>query len=172
MGSRTLHYYSLKLLIMKKIFLLSLMFLPLCMLAQNWTSDEKIILERVKAGNSSWQDAVNSKDLSIWLKATDPADDFQAWWSQDGGLWNLDDTKKNFEYLIKDIKKYSWVTLKPISIKVYDNVAFIWFYNIFAKEDTMGNTKTFEEKRFEVYRKIDGKWRWSSGMIVQKQTEL
>ena len=74
------------------------------MLAQNWTSDEKIILERVKTGNSSWQDAVNSKDLSIWLKATDPADDIQAWWSQDGGLWNLDDTKKNFEYLIKDIK--------------------------------------------------------------------
>lgn len=157
---------------MKKLIILSLMFMPLCVLAQNWTPEEKLIIERVKTGNSSWQDAVNNKDLSIWLKAADPTDDFQAWWTNDGGLWNLDDTKRNFDYLIKDIKKRYWITLKPISVKVYNDVAFIWFYNSFANEDLKGNTITIEEKRFEVYRKIDGKWRWSAGMIVQKQTEL
>jgi ketosteroid isomerase-like protein len=148
------------------------MFMPLCILAQNWAPDEKLILERVKTGNSSWQDAVNNKDLSIWLKAADPTDDLQAWWSQDGGLWNLDDTKRNFEFLHKDVKKNYWITFKPISIKVYSDVAFIWFYNYYANEDLKGNTKTIEEKRFEVYRKIDGKWRWSAGMIVQRPTEL
>jgi hypothetical protein len=49
----------------------------LCITAQNWTPDEKLILDRVKTGKSSWQDAVNNKDLSIWLKAADLADDFQ-----------------------------------------------------------------------------------------------
>ena len=157
---------------MKKLIILSLIFMPLCMAAQNWTPDEKVILDRVKTGNSSWQDAVNNKDLSVWLKAADPADDFQGWWSQDGGLWNLDDIKRNFELIIKDVKKYYWLNASPISIKVYDNVGFIWFYNTIAEEDTMGNTKMTEQKRFEVYRKIEGKWRWSAGMIVKRPTEL
>ena len=146
--------------------------MPLCMAAQNWTPDEKLILDRVKTGFSSWQDAKNNKDLSIWLKATDPTDDWQGWWSQDGGLWNLDDTKRNFELLTKDVKKNYWINVKPVSIKVYDNVAFIWYYSTWAEEDQKGNTNTVEEKRFDSFRKIDGKWRINASMIVQKQTEL
>ena len=56
--------------------------------------------------------------------------------------------------------------VKPISIKVFDDVAFIWFYASYAEEYKDGSRVTFEEKRFEVYRKIDELWRWSDGMIV------
>ena len=61
---------------MKKIIFsmlaFSLLFMPLMVYSQNWTPEEQAILEKVKIGWSSWQDAVNNKDLSIWLNAAFP----------------------------------------------------------------------------------------------------
>ena len=153
---------------MKKIIILFLIVMPRFLLAQNWTPEEKTILDRVKTGWSSWQDAVNNKDYSIWLKAADPAEDFQGWWLDDGALGNPNDSKKHFDLIIKDIKKYYWINVKPLSIKVYEDVAFIWFYASYATENLKGNITWYEEKRFEAYRKIDGKWRWSAGMTKTK----
>ena len=136
------------------IFALSLIFMPIIGYSQNWTPEEKIILERVKTGWSSWQDAVNNKDLSIWLNAADPTDDWHCWWTQDGGLSSLNATERYFELFIKNVERYYWLNVNPIRIKVHDNVAFIWFYATYALEDKNGNTNTSEDKRFEVYRKV------------------
>jgi ketosteroid isomerase-like protein len=135
---------------------------------QNWTTQEKEIIKRVETGWSSWQDAVNQKDFSIWLKAANPTNDWTCWWLQDGALWNLDDEKRNFELFTKDVKKYYWIKVFPLSVKVHENVAFIWFYASFAIENKDGTTVNTEEKRFEVYQKIEGEWRWSAGMVTAK----
>ena len=146
---------------------LSLLFMPLIVYPQNWTPEEKIILELVKTEKSLWQDAVNNKDLSIWLNAVDITEDWHCWWTSDGGLWNIEDTKRSFEITTKNIAKLYSMNVNPIRIKVHDDVAFIWYYTIFANEYKNGNTKYFEDKRFDVYRKIDGKWRMSAGMVDQ-----
>ena len=151
---------------------LSIVLLPFIAYSQNWTPEEEIILELVKTEKSSWQDAINNKDLSIWLNAVDLTDDWHGWWTTDGGLWNLDDTKKNFEFTSKDIAKYQFINVNPLRIKVYDDVAFIWYYWIFAKEYKNGKTDFAEQKRFEVYRKVDGKWRLSAGMIDQNTIDF
>ena len=150
---------------MKKLIVLPLLLLTVIAFSQNWTSEEKEIIERVETGWSSWQDAVNNKDYSIWLNAMNPTDDWRCWWTTDAYLWSTEDTKRNFEFLIKDIIGFKLITVKPIEIQVHDNVAFIWFYASSAIENTKGITKTSVEKRFEVYRKIEGKWRWSAGMV-------
>jgi len=161
---------------MKKIIFpilaLSLLFMPLIVYPQNWTPEEETILELVKAEKSSWQDAVNNKDLSIWLNAVDLTDDWHCWWTTDGGLWNLDDAKKNFEFTIKDIVRYQLLNVNPIRIKVYDNVAFIWYYFISAQEYKNGKTDYNETKRFDVYRKVDGKWRLSAGMVDRNSIDF
>ncbi len=135
---------------------------------QNWTTQEKEIIKKVETGWTSWQEAVNQKDHSIWLKATNPTDDWICWWTQDQVPWDLSDTKRNFELFSKDIQKYYFQKIFPLSIKVNENVAFIWFYAYFAIEYKNGTTVTTEEKRFEAYQKIDGKWRWSAGMVAAK----
>ncbi len=152
---------------------LSLIIAVLCLLsasiqikAQTWTAEEQEIIKRVETGWISWQDAVNQNDLSIWLKAANPTEDWNCWWVQDGALWDLPDTKRNFELFIKDVRKYYWMNVNPLSIKVHEDVAFIWFYASYAVEDKAGITTNTEEKRFEVYRKIDGEWRWSAGMAA------
>ena len=139
--------------------------------AQNWNSEELEIIKRVEIGWSSWQEAVNQKDLSIWLNAVNLTDDWKCWWTEDGALWDVADTKRNFELFSKDVKKYYWMNVNPLSVEVHGDVAFIWFYALFTIEDINGKTTTTEDKRFEVYRKIDGKWRWSAGMVKSKETD-
>ncbi len=151
---------------MKKLIIVFIVLMPFGIFAQNWTPEEQLILERVKTGWSAWQDAVNKKDFSIWLEVANPTDDWQAWLAEDGGLWSLEDTEKNFNLLTKDVVKYFWINVNPLSIKVFNDVAFIWFYALYAEEYENGSTDTFEQKRFEVYQRVDGKWRWSAGMIV------
>ena len=150
---------------MKKLFMFPLMFLTVIAFSQNWTPEEKLVLERVQTAWSAWQDAENNKDLSIWLNAADPADDWQCWWTSDGGIRELEDTKRNFEFKNKDVSRFQWLEVDPISIKVLDDVAFIWFYASYSIEFNDGITSTTKQKRFEVYRKIDEKWRWSAGMV-------
>jgi ketosteroid isomerase-like protein len=154
---------------MKKIIFstlaFSLLFLPLIVYSQNWTPEEKTILEKVKTEKTSWQDAVNNEDISIWLNAVDPLDDWHSWWTSDGGLWSLNDTKRNFEFLNKDIVRYQSINVNPIKIIVDDNVAYIWYYFIHARESKNGDSATFETKRFDVYQKMDGNWRLSASMV-------
>lgn len=147
------------------IFALSLIFMPLIVYAQNWTPEEEEILERVRYGWSTWEDAVKNKDYSIHLNAMNRPDDFRCWWTSNSYLWSFEDTKKNFDFMIKDIAEFRCIAIKPVEIQVHDNVAFIWFYAETSVENNKGITSTTEEKRFEVYRKIEGEWIWSAGMV-------
>jgi len=159
---------------MKKIIFsmlaISLVIMPQIFYSQNWTPEEETILERVKTGWTSWQDAVNNKDLSIWLDAADPMDDRHCWFVHEAGPRNIDDAKRNFEFRIQDLSRLHMIKLTPLRIEVHENVAFIWFYARYTTEDKNGNTSTFEDKRFEVYHKVDGKWRWSAGMVATEKS--
>lgn len=150
---------------MRKYLVFPLLLLTVAAFSQNWTPEEEEILERVKYGWSTWEQAVANKDYSIHKNAMLRPDDFRCWWTSDSYLWSFEDTKSNFEFLIKDIAQFKTIAIKPVDIQVHDDVAFIWFYAITAIENNKGITNTTEEKRFEVYRKIDGEWIWSAGMV-------
>ncbi len=156
---------------MRKYFFIPLLFLSVTTFSQNWTPEEKEILERVKYGWSTWEKAVANKDYSIHLNAMSRPDDFRCWWTSDSYLSSFEDTQKNFDFLIKDISKFKCIAIKPVEIQVHGDVAFIWFYATTAVENKKGNTNTNEQKRFEVYRKVDGEWIWSAGMVDAKVRE-
>lgn len=154
------------------IFVFTFALIPLLVSAQNWSPEEKLILEKVRLEKTAWENAVNNNDWSIWLKAAEPAEDWQSWWTSDGSLWTLEDSKRNFEFFIKDESKTHWVNLNPIGIKVHNDVAYIWYYNIFGSKDKHGKITTSEVKRFDVYRKIDGNWRLSATMVDRYPIEF
>lgn len=149
---------------MKKLIILLLFVIPLQLLAQNWSPEEKAVLEKIKLAWQSWEDAVNQKDLSIWLEKANPSDTWTAWFLPDNGLWTLEDTKRNFELLCKDIARFYWINITPLKIKVIEDHAYTWFYVTSAIEKKDGSMINNEDKRLEIYRKIDGEWRWEAGM--------
>ena len=74
---------------MKKLVLISAFIIPLNLCAQNWSTEEKAILEKVKIGWQSWEEAINQQDYSIWLKKANPSDNLTVWGAEDGGLRTL-----------------------------------------------------------------------------------
>lgn len=82
------------------IFVFTFVLIPLLISAQNWSPEEKLILKKVRLEKTAWEKAVNNNDWSIWLKEAEPAEDWQSWWTSDGSLWTLEDSKRNFEFLI------------------------------------------------------------------------
>ena len=139
------------------------------LIAQNWTADQQEVLDQIKKGWSSWEEAVNAKDLNIWLDKFQPADDFTGWWTSDGGLWTLEKDKRTFDSWVKDVNNFYWEGVQPLSIKVYGDVALAYFYSTYNMEDKTGKTTRMEDKRLEVYRKVDGIWRWSDAMVSGKE---
>lgn len=139
------------------------------LLAQNWNEEQQQILERVKTGWTLWQEAVLKKDYSIWLNGFEPCDDWQGWWITDGGLWNTEAEKRTFDNQVKRLKDFYWEIVQPLSIQVYDDMALIYFYVTFNEQDQDGKWVRLINKRLEVYRKLNGKWRWLGCMAAGKE---
>ncbi|MFC2141849.1 hypothetical protein ACFLR7_02830 [Acidobacteriota bacterium] len=138
-------------------------------MAQDWSPEQQQILERVKTGWTLWQEALLKKDYNIWLEGFEPSEDWQGWWITNGGLWNIEAEKRTFDNYVKQIKDFYWETVQPLSIQIYDEMALIYFYVTFNEQDKSGEWTRIENKRLEVYRKQDGKWRWTGCMAAGRE---
>jgi hypothetical protein len=138
-------------------------------MAQNWSPEQQQILERVETGWTLWQEAVLKKDRRIWLDGFEPSEDFQGWWISDGALWDMDADKRTFDDFVKGIKGLFWENVQPLSIRVYDDMALIYFYVTYNLQDQSGKWTRYQEKRLEIYRKQDGKWRWTGCMAAGQE---
>lgn len=142
---------------------------PLAASAQRWTAEEQAVLNFSTGCWEAWEEAVNKKSHKIWLDACLLSDDWKAWWTSDGALWTLESEKRNFDYWVQNINHFQLENIQPLDIRVYDDVALIWFYAIYSQDDAAGTRTRYEDKRFEVTRKIDGRWRWTGGMISARE---
>ena len=143
--------------------------LPSTSSAQHWTAYEQEVLTYIKKSWESWEKAVRAKDHNIWLDFVQPTEDFTGWWTSDGSLWTLEAEKRTFDEWVKGVKNFYWENVQPLSIKVYGDVALAHFYSTYNIEDKTGKTTRMEDKRFEVYRKVDGRWRWNGAMVSAKE---
>jgi len=144
-------------------------FLSLPLTAQNWTAEEQEVLDQIKKGWTFWEKAVQAKDLNLWIDNMQPADDWSGWWTSDGGLWTHEKEERLFDKWVENVNDYYWEGLQPLSIKVYDDFALAYFYATYNIEDKTGKVTRYEDKRLEVYRKIDGIWRWTGAMVAGNQ---
>jgi ketosteroid isomerase-like protein len=138
--------------------------------AQNWTAEEQEVLDQIKKGWSAWEEAIKAKDLNVYLDKFKPAEDFKGWWTSLGSIWTLEAWKRTFDKFAQD--NFYWENVQPLSITVYDEVALAYYYVIYSIEDKSGKTTTMEDKRFEVFRKVDGTWRWTGVMASQKELSV
>jgi ketosteroid isomerase-like protein len=147
--------------------ILTFVFVPHLVSAQNWTPDEQAILDKVYKALAAWEEAVEKKDYSIWLKGANPMEDNCVWFTTASGPRELkNSSQKSFETRFGDVLAYELLFITPLKIEVHDNVGFFWFYNNSLYVDDQGNRKTMKSKRFEVFKKIDGEWRWWAGMVT------
>lgn len=142
---------------------------PALLTAQEWTGEERALLDHVKLCWDAWADAVNAKDLDIWMDTCQPDADFTGWWTSDGGLWDLEADRRGFSDWVTGVEHFYWENLQPLEIKVHGDLGMIWFYVTYREPGSDGPLTRFENKRFEVFRRVDGVWHWLGAMVQTKE---
>jgi hypothetical protein len=133
--------------------------------AQNWSTEELEIIDQVKKNWDAWGAAIQQKDLEVWKKVCQPMKDFTGWWVSEGSLWTQEATERFFSKWVKGLNNFYWENLQPQSIKIYDNFAVTFFYVIYDIETVEGKKIRSEDKRLEVFRKVNGVWRFAHAMV-------
>jgi ketosteroid isomerase-like protein len=139
--------------------------LPCSAISQHFTTAEQEVLDLSKKCWAAWSDAVQKKDLSIWLDTCRPADDLAGWWTTEGALWGLEAERRSFLPWAQRIKAFTVENVQPLRIRVEGDHALMWFYAIYTIEEVSGRVTRSEDKRFEVFRRDAGVWRWTGGMV-------
>ena len=153
---------------MKRVIVVTLLLaalLPGAAVSQHLTAAEQEVLDQSKKCWAAWSDSVLKKDLSIWLDTCRPTEDFAGWWTTVGALWGLEAERRSFLPWAQRIKAFTVENLQPLRIRVEGDHALMWFYAVYNIEDVSGRIVRSEDKRFEVFRRESGVWRWTGGMV-------
>jgi hypothetical protein len=149
------------------------MFFVLCVSvsAQSWTPEEKQIVDKSKQCWDAWERAVREKNYQIWEDFCRPAQDLQVWSTTDGSLQSLESFRTGFDGWVSGVSNVYFENLQPLSIRIHGDLALVYFYATYYVVDQEKNSTRHEDQRFEVFRKVEGEWRWIGGMVSGKEIE-
>ena len=137
--------------------------------AQEWSAEQKEVIAHIKGCWDGWYKGLQEKNFDLWLNAC-PCEKNTYWWIAEEGtprqMMNAE-SRIFAEGLYWQMKRENWLDLRPLSVKIDGDVALIHFYAIWITENYKGEISQFEQKRFEVFRKKNGRWTFLGGMAAQ-----
>ena len=125
-----------------------------------WSDEEQEIIDYVTSAWDAWMEAVEKNDPEIWVKKANIDQNYSMWWTDDGVPRGLNTVKRDWKSICDT--DLGWVDIRPVAIRVFDDVAFIQFYG-YWKAKTPDGPKTTEYKRTEIFRKVNGGWSFIGG---------
>ena len=149
------------------LFLL-IFFIPFTASAQNWTPEQQEVIAHIKTCWDGWIKAFEQKDRGLWDEVCPCAEGFTLWGTHNGAPASYENQTRGLSggLFSRLNKKIDWLDLRPLSVKIDGDVALVHFYAIFVVENNKGEIARNEQKRFEVFRKKDGKWTLLGGMTT------
>ena len=142
------------------VVLVTYFLLPITALAQSWTEQEQELLDHIAICWDAWLEGLEKNKPEIWVEKCNTNEKYSMWWTDQGAPEGLDVIKRNFEtFRTIDL---DWIDIRPVAIKVFDNVGIVQFYG-YWKAKTEDGSVTTEYKRTEVFLKVDGKWSFLGG---------
>jgi ketosteroid isomerase-like protein len=54
--------------------------------------------------------------------------------------------------------------MRPLSITIEGDFAFVYYAPAWQMENTEGKVENFEQRRLEILRRVDGRWKFYGGM--------
>lgn len=139
--------------------------MPGPMRAQTWSPQEQEAIDHLAACWSTWA----ARDFDVWAQTCrlDPAGSY--WEASEVAPSSMD---LNSPYLgatarrdFEDLDVVAW-DIRPIRVTSWGNVVGVYFFGVMRLRDPEGNVTVIQDKRFEVLRKVDGRWGVVGGMSV------
>jgi hypothetical protein len=134
--------------------------------AQHRTPAEQ---ELVAAMEECWtlnKEADIQASVQEWSDQCWASDEMQFWWAEQStpnstrvirrgistGLW------------MWGYKRWDWTKLRPLAITIDGDFAFVYYNVTTQTEDAQGQYAFQDQRRFEVWKMVDGRWKFLGGM--------
>jgi hypothetical protein len=137
--------------------------------AQQWSKEQKEVLEHIKGCWTGRIEAFKTKDFNAWANVCNSDEDIAYWPTSEASPmlgFEADKRAINMGLYMLLWKRWEWLDVRPINIKIDNDVALVHFYAFWIVEDYAGKTSMVEQKRFEVFRKKNGDWILLGGMVT------
>lgn len=126
--------------------------------AQQWSAEEQEVLDHLAECWDIWMAGVEAGTPTQWLsECSTPS---SSYWGFDGAPITNEFVQRTWGIISG--RDLGWVDIRPVLLRVMDDVAVLHFYGYWRAPADGGETVT-EAKRTEVFRKIDGRWKIISG---------
>ena len=138
---------------------------PLAVRAQSWSAEEQEAIDHLRGCWSTWV----TEDYETWTETCnlDPAGSY---WNAAELAPNSMDTGDHYLRAIvlqgyTDSDVVAW-DIRPIRITSWGDVVGVYFFGVAHLRDSEGTITVVQDRRFEVLRKVDGRWSVVGGMSV------
>ena len=147
------------------ILLLTAVTIPNAVFAQRWSAEQQEVLDHIRA---CWE-AGNTRIYDNWVAVCKPVEN-RLWWNTSEGLpGNNEHGRAATEAGWKTNNRETlWRDSRPLDVQIHGDVALVYFYALFGWTGD-GGIHTTEQKRLEVFRKVDGQWTTIGGMVVPSE---
>ena len=151
---------------------LFVLLIPFAATAQNWTAEQQEVMDHIKSCWDAWEKAFEEKNFDIWAEACPCDEDHAMWWTNEVTPESLETQKRGLTGGLwsRMYKRWDWLDLRPLSVKIDGDVALVHFHGIWVGESYKGEVSLAEHKRFEVFRKKNGQWTFIGGMVSPVQS--
>ena len=138
---------------------------PRAIIAQTWSAQEQEAIDHLRACWETWA----TEDYEAWTQTCN-LDPSGSYWSGDELAPNSMKTGQGYLRDIvlegfQDGDVVAW-DVRPIHITTWGDVVGVYFYGIIHVRDRSGDVSIVQDRRFEVLRKVDGRWGVVGGMLV------
>jgi len=141
-----------------------LLLVPGPSLAQQWTAEEQEIIDL----NFSCWEAWAAEDLNAVRQTCNEHPDARGWWTADGAPqvgW-FEKNAERWSAAFHPRGNWIYFDIRPLSVKIFNDTAFIHFWATHTHEDSKGDTVTQTQKQLNIWQRVEGRWTWIGGMAV------
>ncbi len=134
--------------------------------AQQWSPEQQEVLEAIEGCWDAWNEAGQQEDYAVWSEPCLASEDAQFWWAESvapstAREWNRVHSMGLFGW---GTVRGDWWGMRPLSIAIKGDFAFVYFAPAWIVENSQGEIEQSESKNFEVWRRVDGRWKYFGGM--------
>lgn len=143
-------------------FLVLFVLLPASASGQQWTEEQQEVLTHIQACWDAWE----TKDFDRWVDVCRPVENVTYWWGPEGAPGNLGTRRKaaTSNWATTEIE-FLWNEMRPVAIQMSGYVAIVHLY-AYSSQMRDGERQFYEQKRLEIFRKVDGSWTFLGGMAT------
>lgn len=135
------------------------------LVAQEWSAEQREVLQFVDGCWEAWARSVEAHDDSIWRSACRPAENLKWWWMPDPVPETFDTLERQFAWQVENIERVVWWDVRPIAVQLAGDVAIVMLYSEGSWVGTDGEPFNFGSKRLEVFERDGSNWSFLASMV-------